>query len=487
MRPNFQAVAGAAGRRAFLRRSLAAAAAAGGAGALPPVPRARSQEPGNRPSRAPGIQVLNPRDRVPVGMIVDDSTCLVNMAHFALPQFAEAWPDRPEYRKDWRSWPREIPDAFVRKFGEWSAENGIRGKYSIVPYPACVGWMDRDLPGWSHAQLQDSLELVRELMVPNWDIHPEMVTHTWVIDTRTGRPLEERSEFTMENWRWTDGKSVDQLADYLSYALAILERAGLPCEGITTPGGFAGRVKAELSQATFEAVRAVYGAEIPHYFKYIETEGDASTQPRVEYAADLESAHPRCVVNVIGGTGDWFGGWDGVSAGDVGESINRFITDDGEAGRMVDLIRRGEPAFMLCHWPGIYCNGQETGFDIFKGAVQRLHDGYRDRIVWMKLSEAARYWAARELTAISRGDAGIGFSAPFAAPDFTVRIPVPSDPPPNPVVHPEPGPATTASPALLAMVRQRSDLRGGTWCRDEGSDSITVCFPLPKGRCRIAI
>ena len=28
-----------------------------------------------------------------------------------------------------------------------------------------------------------SLKLVRELMMPNWDIHPEMVTHTWVIDT----------------------------------------------------------------------------------------------------------------------------------------------------------------------------------------------------------------------------------------------------------------------------------------------------------------
>jgi pimeloyl-ACP methyl ester carboxylesterase len=48
--------------------------------------------------------------------------------------------------------PPEIPDAFVRRFGEWSAEAGVKGKYSVVPYPACVGWLDRELPGWSLAE-----------------------------------------------------------------------------------------------------------------------------------------------------------------------------------------------------------------------------------------------------------------------------------------------------------------------------------------------
>ena len=81
-------------------------------------------------------------------------------------------------------------------------------------------------------------------MVPNWDIHPEMVSHTRVIDTKTGRPYEDCSEAFMENWGWTDGKSVDELADYMSYALRILKNVDLPCEGITTPGGFGNRVLA---------------------------------------------------------------------------------------------------------------------------------------------------------------------------------------------------------------------------------------------------
>jgi len=204
---------------------------------------------GERPKQDETVRVLNPRGRVPVSLIIDDSTCLVNLNRFAIPQFATAWGgipaaggSRERYQHAWREWPHEIPDAFVRKFGEWCAEQGVKGKYSVVPYPACVGRVDRLLPGWTARELDASLDLVRTLMLPNWDIHPEMVTHTCVIDTRTGHPYPERSLKYQENWEWTDGKSMDQIADYMRYALQILKNVELPCEGITTPGGFGARV-----------------------------------------------------------------------------------------------------------------------------------------------------------------------------------------------------------------------------------------------------
>jgi hypothetical protein len=263
------------------RQFLKAGAAMLGAGLSDALPEAApAQEPGARPSgQPPGVEVLNPRGRVPVALIIDDSTCLANLAHFAIPQFAEIFPS--EYRQDWKALPREIPDAFVRRLGEWCGEHGVKGKYSIVPYPACVGWLDRELPVWSRRELSASLELVRTLMMPNFDIHPETVSHTWVIDTTTGRPFPERSDRFMENWRWTDGKSVDQLADYMAYALRILKNVGLTCQGITTPGGFAIHVLPELAQATLQAVRDVHSAEIPHYFRHVFTD-DHSVAPRVE-------------------------------------------------------------------------------------------------------------------------------------------------------------------------------------------------------------
>jgi hypothetical protein len=191
----------------------------------------------------------------------------------------------------------------------------------------------------------------------------------------------------------------------------------LPCEGITTPGGFGNRVLPELAQGTRDAVKDVYGAEIPHYFRHLFTDG-RSVAPRVEYARGLKTANPECVVSIIGCTGDWFGGWDGLEIGHV----DQFITEDARGGRLPDVIARREPAVLVCHWPGIYCNGHETGFRIFQEVVRRLEATYDD-LVWMKNSELARYWAAKELTGTSASRRTVcSSSAPFACPAFTARI-----------------------------------------------------------------
>jgi hypothetical protein len=439
-------------RREFLKESTWRAAAAG-------VAWHRGS-----PFAAGGVSVLNPRNRVPVSFIIDDSTCLVNLAHYGIPQFHEVFPDR--YPQRWRELPREIPDAFVRRFGEWCHEHGVKGKYSIVPYPACVGWVDRFLPGWSARELEESLRLVRELMLPDWDIHPEMISHTRVVDVRTGRPFPQATPEFMENWEWSQTQSADELATYMAYALERLRAVGLPCEGVTTPGGFGSRNRTNLALGTLEAVRSVFGAEVPHYFRDLFEEGEQSVAPQVLHASGLDGADPRCVVSVIGCTGDWFGGWDGLTPG----SVDRFITADLEGGRMVDVIDRGEPAVMVCHWPGIYYNGEERGFAIFQEVVRRLHQRY-DNLLWMKLSEIARYWAARELTTIAREGTRVALQAPFAAPDFTLRL---ADAPVG-----TPRVLTGGRSVPLQPATGRAALAAGRWMRD-GSDTV-VCFDLARG------
>lgn len=426
-----------------------------------------AQLAGQRPDQDPKVKVLNPRRRVPVSLIIDDSTCLVNLAHFAIPQFQVVFPN--QYRQPWRNLPREIPDAFVRKFGEWCAGEGVKGKYSVVPCPACVGWIDRELPGWSRQQLKESLNLVRSELAANWDFHPEMVTHTWVIDTRTGRPYPGTTDAFMENWRWTDGKSVDELADYLSYALRLLKNVDLPCEGITTPGGFGNRVLPELAQATLESCRDVFRAEIPHYFRHLYTD-ERSVAPRVEYASGLEGDDPRCVVSIIGCTGDWFGGWDGLEIG----SVDQFITANLEGGRLPEVIQREEPAIMVCHWPGIYTNGDEKGFKIFQEVVRRLKARY-DNLIWMKLSEIARYWAARQLTQVDYAGQQVTFQAPYACPGFTMQV----DGSPQGFPHLEVG----SEKMPLSEIRDIKQLRPGTWSK-QGEERV-LCFDLPKGASRI--
>ncbi|MCA9144181.1 MAG: twin-arginine translocation signal domain-containing protein [Planctomycetales bacterium] len=449
-------------RRDFLATSGAAVLGASLGSVLPSV---LAQIPGERPQQDASVKVLNPRDRVPVSLIIDDSTCLVNLNRFAIPQFAAAWNDG-RYDHDWRKMPLEIPDSFVRRFGEWCAEAGVKGKYSIVPYPACVGRLDREVPGWTRKEIVASIDLVKELMLPNWDIHPEMVTHTRVIDIKTGHPYPMFGPKYCENWQWTDGKSVDEIADYMRYALTILKNIDLPCEGVTTPGGFGNRVLPELSQATLMACRDIYNTEIPHYFRHLYSEGERSVAPRVEYASDIETDDPKCVVSIIGCTGDWTGGWDCSDRG----HLDRFITADLSSGRMVDVITRGEPAVMVCHWTGIHFNGEEVGFEIFREVVKRLHERF-DNLVWMKNSEIARYWAAKELTRLERVGNQVTLTAPFACPAFTLQVPIHSDSPPK---HDSNGITAT-----LQRVDSPRSLAPGTFHATERE--MVACIDLPKG------
>ncbi len=418
------------------------------------------------------VAVDLPRGRVPLSFIIDDSTCLVNMGKYCMPQFAATYPERKDYQRPWRDWPDEIPDSFVREFGEWCAEHGVKGKYSIVPYPACVGWLDRTLPGWSQQELQASLKLVRELMVPNWDIHPEMITHTRVIDLKTGRPFADNSPAHMENSFPQEDVSVDYLTAYLAYALRILKNCDLPCEGITTPGGFGNRVKEKLPLAVFEAVRDVYGSELPHYFKYV-SDGDESTEPKLEAVRDRDSAQPRLTVNVPAGTGDWFGGWDGAEKSEG----SKYANEEATSGRMVELIEQRRPAVMLCHWAGLYGNGDPQGFRDFKQVVVALEKRFKDQTLWMKVSDIGRYWAAKELTKVRTVGKSIQLDAPFACANFTVRID-----------------GEAASKVIYYAGEETRELRSistlptlntGQFLRE--TNSTLVCFDLPRGRSELKL
>jgi hypothetical protein len=404
------------------------------------------------PHRPQNVEILNPACRVPVSWIIDDSTCLVNLNRFAIPQFAEAQ-GRDRYGHDWRSMPHEIPDSFVRRFADWSAGQGVKGKYSIVPFPACVGRLDCELPGWTRQEVEASVELVRRHVTPNWDIHPEMITHTRIIDLKTGHPVRQRGTNWMENWDWCAGRGSGEIAEYIAYALKILGNLELPCEGVTSPGGFGAGALAEYSAAVAQAVRAVCGAELPHYFRNLFDKGTESVAPRVE---------PGPVVSIYACTGDWTGNWDCSRTPEP----DRYVSPDLKSGRMVEVIERGEPAIALSHWTGIWFNGRELGFEAMREVVRRLNSRFASQIRWMKLSEIARYWAVKELAQVTLAGGAISVDSPYACPNLTLRWPA-------------------AAVRQLRQVRSRQDLEPGTWLRD-GTDHVIACVAVRKGPNRIA-
>ena len=198
--------------------------------------------------------------------------------------------------------------------------------------------------------------------------------------------------------------------------------------------------------------------------------------PLVQNVSGLDTDDPRCVVHVLGCTGDWTGGWDCVTPKGGADA---FITEDGQSGRMVEVIKRGEPAIIVCHWTGIYWNGLEIGFEIFRQVVKCLHETF-DHLHWMKLSEISRYWAAKELTQIDWNpqSRAVALRAPFACEELTLELPVPAR-----AVEVRQSGGKKAD--RLRQVAGDLKLEPGTWCPQNGK--TLVCLKLPKGGSEVVV
>ena len=90
-------------------------------------------------------KACNPLRRTPLSLIIDDSCPVINKAYYWIQQMHE-W--RLRHRPDSKpsGWevhydkldrmPNTIPAAHAARWGEWCAEQGIRGKFSLVPFPS---------------------------------------------------------------------------------------------------------------------------------------------------------------------------------------------------------------------------------------------------------------------------------------------------------------------------------------------------------------
>ena len=120
-------------------------------------------------------------DRVPLSLIIDDATLLINLNYFFMR-------DRnlvDGQNRRWEDVPVVHPESFTREFASWCLEEGVRGKFSVVPCPAALGRIDQGLPLFSKRQQESWLQMCRELIRAAFDITPEMITHTVVVDPAT--------------------------------------------------------------------------------------------------------------------------------------------------------------------------------------------------------------------------------------------------------------------------------------------------------------
>jgi hypothetical protein len=440
------------------RRCFLGTVAAGGAGLALSGKGIHAAEPATRPALRP--TVCNPLLRTPLSLIIDDSCPVINKAYYWIQQ-----------RHDWRlrrhpgskpsGWevhydkldkmPNTIPAAFAAQWGQWCAEQGIRGKFTMIPFPAGVGRIDKGFPGFPERELTEWLRVTKEILRPNFDLTPEMLTHTRVVDLKTWQLTEQ-----WEQGAWVD-PPLDLLTDYIATAMQLLRNAGIRCEGVTSPGGFGSRKEEAYAKAVLDASMRVNDNPRPFYFLRLIHKG----------LPDIPIRHAQkekgiAIASIVSCAGDWFGA-TGFDTADP----DLFITRDLKSGRMPEVLGAERPAIMVGHWPCFYVN-EQVGFRVLKEVKRRLdaYDPDRMKTLWMKNSEIGHYWMARELSDITEVRGGVRIATNFPALNFTLSLD---------------GAASRVqySAADLRRVRSRQGFRSGTFLV-EGKKTF-VAFDLAAG------
>ena len=375
------------------------------------------------------VSICNPLLRTPLSLIVDDSCPVINLTYYWIQQ-RHAWkakhqPNVPPARWEGdaaqhKNIPNTIPADFAWEWAEWCWENGVKGKFSLIPYPAGMGRIDEGfhpdaVENCPTHEYQSWLRIYREIIWPNFDLTPEMLTHTAVVDLDTFDLTDE-----WEQVEWVNPPVDNRLTDYIITAMEILNNVGIPCEGVTSPGAFGKRQEEAYSKAVLTASQEVNNDPRPFYFLWLKHD----ELPDVPIW-HVEKEKGVAIASIVACAGDWFGGWTGYDLGNA----DRFITDDLRGGRLPPILEKELPCVLVGHWPGFYFNGEKSGFDVLKSVKERLDnydtDGTKTR--WMKNSEIGHYWMAREFTDITvqSDKSQINLSTQFPTANFTISVDVP--------------------------------------------------------------
>ncbi|MBA3945492.1 MAG: hypothetical protein H0X37_13115 [Herpetosiphonaceae bacterium] len=409
------------------------------------------------------IRIEKPRLGVPVTLIVDDPTPCINPLYYYRLQV-----DGKNYEQHVQS----IPFDFMHHFVAVCKLRGIRGKFSILPYPAGLGSILHGWEGCDMGEITRWLDMVRADVVPNFDITPEILTHTRALDLSSGTMLEQSEQ------AWMADQSQATLAAYMSAAMRILQKAGFVAAGITQPVSFSGS-RSDYAQATLEAVRSVGGPAVTFHFIDEHIEGPPFWDPKVVL---LDRERGEAVVNIANTCRDYCWNTQQPLAWSAAEVVDRFITADGRAGRLVELIAGDGWLITVCHWQSIFSDGSRAGLMALDVAFARLAQHVGPRLLWMKNSEIAQYQAATAACAVTirplDGGIEVEFDAAIPCPDFTFSLLHTADARREAAVvrQVEGGAAET----LVPMRDEGVLLPPGHW--HQTGEGVGVCMPLQRGR-----
>lgn len=389
------------------------------------------------------FRVEPPGLRIPVALILDDPAPCRNAMYF---------------HGGFRGNVAEIPNTFVTAFAETAARTGMSGKFTVLPYPFGLGWIDRQLMGIAERDLHEFLAIVRERIAPTFDISSEILTHWNALDLSTMSllPWWERE--------WVRWQSRETLTDYISLSLEILNNVAIPANGVTSPWDTGITNEDDYSWAIGAAGRRVNGQKITWYFLH-----DASKSPSVAPQLwHLDRARGEAVVSIITCAGDAL--WN-TQKGEPAQ-IDRWITEDGTGGRLVEACHPDGILAFCTHWQSLFSNGSWAGLHALETVAERINMHLGKRTRWMRCSDIARYATTAACLTYTEPTYGSGkalhLHSPVECDGYTISLPLQAN-------QSQPRGITVGQGNQTQELRHTDDeLQPGSWTMHDGR--VALCW-----------
>ena len=116
--------------------------------------------------------------------------------------------------------------------------------------------------------------IIKAFYIHNFDITPEILTHTLAWDIQKGEFLP------VTEYDWSAQQDEATLTNYMTHAFRILKNIGLQATGMTQPKQFVGGDELLYARAVLKSIKKVFGIQHTFYFMNEDTES-AFVRPRV--------------------------------------------------------------------------------------------------------------------------------------------------------------------------------------------------------------
>ena len=307
--------------------------------------------------------------KTPISLIIDDPAPVISVYH----EHAGT-----SVTKDGRPLIPTYPNALLHQFCEIVKEQGLKGKFSVIPMPGNKGDILRGLEGADPKDVKEWLDTVKENIVGPFTVGPEMLTHHKAVDLETGEalPMNEQEYAAMQD------RSV--LTPYIAKALSLLREAGFSPIGVTSPWQFGIEVEEEYQASISKAVEEVTGEKNAWFFLR-----SRRNVPNARPWVALQE-EGRTLVSIPSTTTDHF--WQTIDCPRTDDAYvaaiaDELITEDGKSGEIIRVLETGGWPILITHWQSLMSNGLGTGLRALNEVGRRIQEHLSGQVEWMNFEE----------------------------------------------------------------------------------------------------